>query len=98
MESAPVGSGRMHRTDQWQSLVGEIVVVWLNGELYRIGLVDDALPDASGLWLASEGAFQRKFIDVASGFEVWTSRYPRSRPRPRSEGREVPGGNDTDCR
>lgn len=69
----------MHCTDQWQSLVGEIVEVWLDGGLYRRGQVDDAMPDGSGLWLAPETVIQREFIDVASGFEVWTSLYPRSR-------------------
>jgi hypothetical protein len=69
----------MHPTDQWQSLVGEIVEVRLDGEVYRKGLVDAAMPDASGLWIAPEGAAQRKFIEVASRFEVWTSLYPRSR-------------------
>jgi hypothetical protein len=69
----------MHCTDQWQSLVGEFVEVWLNGRLYRQGLVDDAMFDGSGLWLAPEAVFQREFIDAASGFEVWTSLYPRSR-------------------
>jgi hypothetical protein len=82
MEFRGVKDVRMHRTDQWQSLVGEIVVVRLHGDLYRKGLVDDAMPDASGLWLAPEGAFERKFIDSASGFEVWTSLYPRPMPRP----------------
>lgn len=66
----------MHRTDQWQSLVGEIVEVWLDGGLYRRGLVDDAMPDASGLWIAPEAASQREFIDAASGFEVWISLDP----------------------
>ncbi|PRB41100.1 hypothetical protein CQ020_14485 [Arthrobacter sp. MYb23] len=69
----------MHRTDQWQSLVGETVEVRLDGEVYCIGLVDAAMHDASGLWIAAEGAFERKFIDAASGFEVWTCLYPRSR-------------------
>jgi hypothetical protein len=79
MESqSPSGSG-MHCTNQWQSLAGEIVEVWLGGEIYRKGLVDDVMPDASGLWLALEGAFQRQFIAAALGFEVWTSLYPRSR-------------------
>jgi hypothetical protein len=46
--------------------------------LYRWGVVDEAMPDGSGLWLAPETVFQREFIDAASGFEVWTSLYPRS--------------------
>lgn len=69
----------MHRTDQWQSLVGEIVEVWHDGGFYRRGLVDDAMLDGSGLWLAPEAVNQREFIDASVGFEVWTSLYPRSR-------------------
>jgi hypothetical protein len=78
MKTRSVSLASMRPTDQWQSLVGEIVEVRLVGEVYRKGLVDDAMPDASGLWIAREGAAQREFIDAASGFEVWTSRYPRS--------------------
>ena len=69
----------MHCTDQWQSLVGATVEVWLDGVLYRRGFVDAAMPDGSGLWLAPEAVLQREFIDVTSGFEVWTSLYPRSK-------------------
>ena len=68
----------MHRTDQWQSLVGETVEVRVDGELYCRGTVDAAMPDASGLWIAAEGAFERRYIDAASGFEIWTCLYPRS--------------------
>jgi len=68
----------LHRTDQWQSLLGEMVEVWLDGKLYRRGLVDATMPNASGLWIAPEGAFQRQFIDASDGYEVWTTFYPRS--------------------
>jgi hypothetical protein len=78
MESQSVSRDSLHRTDQWQSLVGETIEVRLEGEVYRKGWVDAAMPDASGLWIAPEGAFQREFIDAASGFEVWTRLYPRS--------------------
>ena len=69
---------RMHVTDQWQSLAGTVVEVRIGGELYRDGLVDAAMADASGFWLAADGADTREFIDVASGYQVWTSLYPRS--------------------
>lgn len=77
MESQNVSRESLHGTDQWQSLVGETVEVWLDGEVYRNGLVDAAMPDASGLWIAPEGAVQREFIHAASGFEVWASPCPR---------------------
>ncbi len=78
MEFQSVSPQDMYRTDQWQSLVGEIVEIWRGGVVYRKGLVDDAMADASGLWMASEGVFEREFIAASCGFEVWTSLYPRS--------------------
>jgi hypothetical protein len=66
-----------HSTDQWQSLVGEFVEVRLNGEVYRRGRVDAAMPDASGLWIAAEAVYPREYLDAASGFEVWTDLFPR---------------------
>lgn len=77
----PQGGSRasMHPTDRWGSLIGEIVEVWLDGGLYRRGLVDDAMPNDSGLWIAPEALCQREYIDAALKFEVWTSLYPRSR-------------------
>lgn len=68
----------MHRTNQWQSVIGETVEVWLDQRLFRRGVVDEVMPDASGLWIARDWPFQREFIDAASGFAVWTSLYPRS--------------------
>lgn len=79
MDTQSASRASMYRTDEWQSLAGEIVEVRAGGKVYRKGLVDDTMPDASGLWIALEGAAQREFIDAASGFEVWTSVYPRSR-------------------
>jgi hypothetical protein len=67
-----------HPTDQWQSLSGEFVEVRLHGEVYRRGWVDAAMPDASGLWIAAEAVHPREYVDAASGYEVWTSLYPRT--------------------
>ena len=67
---------KMHRTKESQSLRGTTVDVRLQGELYRRGLVDDAMPDASGIWLAAEGHHTREYIDKAMGYNIWTSLYP----------------------
>ncbi|MDR6688643.1 hypothetical protein J2Y41_004238 [Arthrobacter sp. 1088] len=70
-------SGREARNNKkWKTVIGEKVEVWLEGEMYRHGLVDDVMPDGSGLWLASEGPFHREYVDVASGFEVRTGHLP----------------------
>ncbi len=76
LSGSPAG---WYLTDQWQSLGGQVIEVWFNGALYRRGTVDAAMLDGSGLWMSSDGAFQRQFIDAASGFKVWTTLYPRSR-------------------
>lgn len=101
MESQSVSRASMYRRDQWQSLVGEIVEVRLDGEVYRKGSIDAAMPDASGLWIAPEGAFQREFIDAASGFGIWTSlsafkvgrgrRFRDGQRQPKSVNRSHPG-------
>lgn len=79
MRFQETGRPSIHPTDQLQSLVGEIVEVRLDGALHRPGVVDEAMLDGSGLWLAPEAVIQREFKDAASGFEVLTSLYPRSR-------------------
>lgn len=66
---------RMYRTDEWQCLTGKEVEVRLFGKLYRRGIVDMVMPDASALWLAADGLHCRKFIDKTSGFEIWSDLY-----------------------
>jgi len=39
-------------------------------------LVEDAMPDASGIWLAADGAFGRELIEKAEGYEIWTTLHP----------------------
>ncbi|MDI2037208.1 hypothetical protein [Paenarthrobacter nitroguajacolicus] len=78
MESQTILRANLHRSDHWQHLLGEIVEVWRDGKLYRRAVVDAIMPDASGLWISLEGVFERKYIDAAAGFEVWTTLYPCS--------------------
>lgn len=60
----------------WWSLIGETVEVWLEGKLYRRGVVDEAMPNGSGLWLAREGIEAREFISRSSGFEARSALAP----------------------
>jgi hypothetical protein len=48
-------STSMHCLDKFHSLQGETVKVFLNGQYYRQGIVDDVMHDGSGFWLAAEG-------------------------------------------
>jgi hypothetical protein len=67
-----------HRAVEWQSMRGEFVEVRIGGKPYRRGFVDDAMPNGSGLWLASDGILARQFIDKADGYSIWTRLYLRS--------------------
>lgn len=69
-----------HRTEEWQSLPGNIVEVRLDGRYHRRGLVEEAMPDASGVWLAADGAVGREFIEKAERYEIWTTLYPAVTP------------------
>lgn len=70
--------GPSHCTDQWQSLPGTWVEIRLNGIFCCRGLVDDSMPDASGLWLAGDGADTRRFFSKQDGYQVWTTLFPLS--------------------
>ena len=58
----------------WEFTPAARVDVYMNGTHYRRGVVDDVMPDASGFWLAAEGAALREFIDRSSGYQVLVRR------------------------
>jgi len=60
----------MRRTAEWEYLSGAVVDVYLHDDLHRQGVVEDVMPDSSGLWIAAQGPCSREFIDKASGFAV----------------------------
>jgi len=62
----------MRRTAEWESLSGAVVDVYLHDDLHRHGVVEDVMPDSSGLWIAAQGLCSREFIDKASGYTVRT--------------------------
>lgn len=68
----------LYPADDWRVLAGAVVEVRMGHKLYRRGLVDDVMPDGSGLWLASEGADPREFILRDDGYRVWSHLYPPS--------------------
>jgi hypothetical protein len=66
----------LRRIDQWQLLAdGVVVEVRSQGELYRIGEVDDVMPNGSGLWLAAEGGRGREYVDKVPGLDIWADAY-----------------------
>ena len=60
-----------YRHNAWQNLIGALVEVRKHGAVVREGLVDDAMPDSSALWIAADGFTNRVLIEAAEGYEVW---------------------------
>ncbi|WP_332603141.1 hypothetical protein [Arthrobacter sp. S2(2024)] len=54
--------------DDWNLLVGRRIEIYLNDHLVRVGVVDDAMPDSSILWLAAEGNHPRELFEWAEGY------------------------------
>lgn len=55
----------------WNHLVGATVEVRRHGETIRTGIVEDAMPDSSALWLALDSTHPRTMYEAASQYEVW---------------------------
>lgn len=61
---------KTYNTTEWRFLQGISVDVFLDGDLYRSGVVDDTMPDNSALWLAAHGTQPRQYVDKAGGYVV----------------------------
>lgn len=55
----------------WGHLIGAFVEVRKDDQVFQTGLVDNAMPDSSALWLAPDDSRGRILIDAAEGYEVW---------------------------
>lgn len=61
------------RRHDWVRLPGTTVEIRRNGEHLRTGLVDEATPDSTMLWLVHDGVHSRTLIEKTEGYEVWTT-------------------------
>lgn len=68
--STRTGARRGLRSD-WSRLTGRTVEVRLLGEHIMTGVVDQATPDDSVLWIAAAGANTRRLLDKRTGYQIW---------------------------
>jgi len=55
----------------WQRLVGAVVQIRRENQVIRTGVVEDATPDSSLLWLAADGVHQRTMYAAAENYKAW---------------------------
>ena len=79
-EAAPVagprtqmgpGQARPRQHSHWNLLINVPVEIRHNGRVVRTGIVDDAMPDSSALWIAADANEPRQMYTVAEGYQVW---------------------------
>ncbi|MDR7159821.1 hypothetical protein J2X42_002537 [Arthrobacter sp. BE255] len=61
----------MEHYPDWKRLIGAHVEVRRGQQLARYGVVDDAMPDSSIVWLAADGINRRTMYEAAEGYSVW---------------------------
>ena len=70
-------TGPRYKAEEWHELKGATVEIWLDGQFYREGYVEEAMPNGSALWLSADWLDRRELLDKSSGFQAWTSFLPR---------------------
>ena len=60
-----------YRHHEWARLIGAPVEIQKHGDVIRTGIVDDAMPDSSMIWIASDEKSTRTLFEAAQGFQVW---------------------------
>lgn len=55
----------------WNRLIGAYVQISRENQVIRSGVVDDAMPDSSILWVASDGIHPRAMFEAADGYAAW---------------------------
>ena len=61
----------LHKYPNWNRLIGATVEIRHHNHTIRTGTVDDAMPDSSALWLASDGVQPRTMYEAALKYEAW---------------------------
>ena len=61
----------MEKYIDWQRVIGLPVEIRKDGETVTTGVVDEAMPDSSIVWLAPHGARHRTLYEAEQQYEVW---------------------------
>ena len=55
----------------WQNRVGRLAEIRRNEDIVRRGIIEEEMPDGSGLWLAADVIDRREYFHKDLGFELW---------------------------
>jgi len=58
---------------EWGLLTNTLVEIRYRGRVVRHGIVDDAMPDSSALWIKADGINPRQMFEAWAGYQVWVT-------------------------
>ncbi|WP_426004430.1 hypothetical protein ACPFL9_18545 [Paenarthrobacter sp. NyZ202] len=61
----------LYPASEWHRLDGVPVEIRHLGAVVRTGTVAAVMPDASMIWIAADGAYEREMFLAADNYEVW---------------------------
>lgn len=61
----------LHLQHDWRPVAGQLVEIRRLGEVVCAGTVDAVTSDGSVLWLARDGAQERRLFERCEGYRVW---------------------------
>jgi hypothetical protein len=75
MDTTAASDTKLYRSSDWHRLTGRFVEVRRGEQLYRRGIVDSVMPDGSGVWLAADATYSRKYVAKADGYVLWSDHF-----------------------
>ncbi|WP_461175156.1 hypothetical protein M1D93_20735 (plasmid) [Arthrobacter sp. Z1-9] len=58
---------------EWNKLINTRVEIRQNGRVIRTGIVEEAMPDSSALWIAADSHGPRQMFEMAQGHQAWVT-------------------------
>jgi hypothetical protein len=58
---------------EWSQLVNVLVEIRQNGQTIRKGIIGNAMPNSSALWIAADSTSPRRIFEVSQGHQVWVT-------------------------
>ena len=56
---------------EWSQLANVSVEIRQNGQTIKKGIVEDAMPGSSALWIANDHTGPRRIFEACEGHQVW---------------------------
>ncbi|MGM0930496.1 MAG: hypothetical protein ACQEXN_12415 [Actinomycetota bacterium] len=71
--STTLNRATLSKHGAWSLLINALVEIRHDGQVIRTGVVEDAMPDSSVLWIAADADGPRQMFEASQGHQVWVT-------------------------